>query len=163
METALCMIYNELLLNKCKGNFSLLIQLDLSAAFDTVDTRLLLRELEQIIISGKVLSLFTSYLKERNFEVLVRESRSNMGTRFTCVPHGRILGPILFVIKTASLYHLVYSLDVSFHFSADETHINFTVNDTQDIKTKMINVYESVNCGMRARKLTPNPGKAEIL
>ena len=163
VETALCKIYNDLLLNKCKGNSSLLIQLDLSAAFDTVDTSLLLRDLEQIGISGKVLSWFTSYLKERKFEVLIGESRSDMGTMVTGVPQGSILGPILFVIYTASLQHLLSSLDVSFHFYADDTQIYFTVNGTQEAQTKMINVYESVSRWMRTRKLKLNPGKTEIL
>ena len=154
-----CKIYNDLLLNKCKGNSSLLIQLDLNAAFDTVDTSRLSRDLQQIGISGKVSGWFTPYLKERKFEVLIREVRSKTGTMVTGVPQWSILDPILFVIFTASLQYLLSSLDMSFHLYADDTQIYFTVNDTQEVQAKLINVYESVSRWMRARKLKLNPGK----
>ena len=74
-----------------------------------------------------------------------------------------MLSPILFVIYTTTLQHLLSSLDVSFHFYADYTKIYFTVSDKQEAEIKTINIYESVSCWIRAMKLKLNPGKTEIL
>ena len=46
-ETALCKIYNDPVISTCKGQISLLILLDLSAAFYTVDYGILIEELFQ--------------------------------------------------------------------------------------------------------------------
>lgn len=48
-ETVLIKVKNDLLMNKNKGHLTLLILLDLSAAFDNVDQGILLRRLQSML------------------------------------------------------------------------------------------------------------------
>ena len=62
-ETALLKVMNDTLLNMNNQCVTLLILLDLSAAFDTVNHDTMLRRLEYSFgIQGKALSWFASYL-----------------------------------------------------------------------------------------------------
>ncbi len=78
----------------------MLVLLDLSAAFDTVDHNILLERLENWVgLSGMVLN--GSYLEGRGYYVSIGEHKSKW-TSMTCgVPQGSILAPLLF-----SLYML---------------------------------------------------------
>ena len=60
-ETVLLKVKNELLLNMNNGHVTVLVLLDLSPAFDTVDHDLLLQRLQLVIgIQGTALSWFES-------------------------------------------------------------------------------------------------------
>ena len=66
-------VLNDLLLASDSGYISVLMLLDLSTAFDTVDHLILLDQLENLVgIRGQDLSWFRSYLSDRyqfvNFE-----------------------------------------------------------------------------------------------
>ena len=66
-ETALIKVKNDLLMNMDKGHVTLLVLLDLSAAFDTVDHTILLGRLQSLLgLRGKALSWFQSYLNGRS-------------------------------------------------------------------------------------------------
>ncbi len=66
-ETALIRVTNDLLLSSDRGCISLLVLLDLSAAFDTIDHNILLNRLEHFVgISGSALAWFKFYLSDRH-------------------------------------------------------------------------------------------------
>ena len=75
-ETALCKIYNDLVHTICLGRASLLVLLDLSAAFDTVDHQLLLNDFYNSGVRHVALNLLKSYISEREQRVAVGEAQS---------------------------------------------------------------------------------------
>jgi len=77
--------------------FSSLQQLDLSAAFDTVDRGTLLRRLEKSYgPRGRVVRWFSSYINGRTQSVLCGPGRSTALFLMCGVPQRSVLGPILF-------------------------------------------------------------------
>ena len=115
-EIALCRIYIDLVVEKASENCVLLMRLDLSAVFDTVDVELLLQDLQMLGISGRVYEWLATYLRGRQLKVLIRETYSSAGHMNTGVPQERIIGPLLFLIYTACQQYLLKALDVRFHF-----------------------------------------------
>ncbi len=91
-ETALIEIMNDIRLNSDFGKISMLVLLDLSAAFDTVDHNILLQRLENWVgLSGMALKWFRSYLEGRGYYVSIGEHKSKW-TSMTCgVPQASIL------------------------------------------------------------------------
>ena len=65
-ETALLKVKNDILLNMNKQHVTLLVLLDLSAAFDTVEHNILLVALNTLGLGGRVSKWFRSYLSGRS-------------------------------------------------------------------------------------------------
>ncbi len=73
-ETALIKIINYIHFNSDSSKISVLVLLDLSAAFDTVDHNILLQRLENWVgLSGMVHKWFRSYLEGRGYYVSIGE------------------------------------------------------------------------------------------
>ena len=91
-ETALLRSY--ILLNMNKQHVTLLVLLDLSAAFDTVEHKILLEALNTLGLGGRVSKWFRSYLSGRSQRILVRGCLSKFDLNCE-VPQGSCLGPLL--------------------------------------------------------------------
>ena len=77
--------------------------LDLSAAFDTFDSELMLNRLSNIGVEGTALKWLSSYLQDRHQSVSISGSTSkSMPLRFR-VPQGSVLGPFLFTQYTVAI------------------------------------------------------------
>lgn len=162
-ETALCRIYNDLLHNIQNSNISILILLDLSAAFDTIDHKLLLKDLEQTGIKGNALLLLESYLTEREQEVSLFDSISiPLKLRFG-VPQGSVLGPVLFSLYSSKLSKIMAAHGVNYHLYADDTQIYLPISDITSCRLKITCIMSDIKLWMLERKLKLNEGKTEVI
>ena len=104
-ETALLKATNDLLMNVDKCNVSLLLLLDLSAAFDTVDHGILLQSLQRKLgVCGAALSWFKSYLEGRSQRICMKETLSQPFDLKWGIPQCSCLGPLLFTIFTQDVF-----------------------------------------------------------
>ena len=107
-ETLLLKVVNDLLL-ACDGHKpTILMLLDLSAAFDTVDQKKLLQILRnEIGIIGTALKWFESFLVGRSQKVKIGDAYSVVVQLLFGVAQGSVLGPELFNIYIRSLYSYI--------------------------------------------------------
>ena len=147
----------------------LLLLLDLSAAFDTVDHEILPGRLSSRFgIKGKALDWLRSYLTDRTQLVKVDDASSTVRPLHRGVPQGSVLGPMLYLLYTSPLGDIVREHGLSFHFYAYDSQLytSFVSNDTSDLvaaKQRLENCVADINLWMTANKLKLNNDKSEFL
>ena len=130
-ETAMLRVQNDIIRALGDSKVVLLVLIDISAAFDTVNHERLLSTLHAIGITGKARARFTSYLQNRSqtFTISGKQSRSQ---RLECsVPQGSVLGPLLFNVYTAALGLLLRQEKTNYSMYADDTdlHLIFKLSE----------------------------------
>ena len=121
-ETALLKVKNDILTNMDTGHVTLLVLLDLSAAFDTVDHDVLIHRLQSLLgLRGSALQWFRSYLEGRSQQVTINGALSKKFDLECGVPQGSCLGPLLFTIYASKLFSIIKSHQPSAYSYADDT------------------------------------------
>ena len=102
----------------------ILVTLDLSAAFDTIDHSILLQRLEKRFgIGGIPLNWFESYLVGRSQNVKICTSASIPTILKYGVPQGSVLSPVLFSLYCTPLEDIISKYGLDFMIYADDTQI----------------------------------------
>ena len=168
-ESALLRVQNDIQQAVDNDGAAVLILLDLSAAFDTIDHAKLLDILSRHVgVTGSALRWFESYLCERTQSVVIDGHKSSPSVLEWGVPQGSVLGPILFTIYTTSLAEELRKAGISYHLYADDTQLYLSfkpleaksVTDTIKIIEKCL---DTVQRWMLKNMLKLNGDKTECL
>ena len=103
-ETATAKLVNDLLWNMEAGHVTILVAMDLSAAFDTVDHAILLDVLSGSYgVKSTALNWLQSYLGDGTMKVQVNDVFSSPRIIDFSLPQSSVAGPILFTAYIGSL------------------------------------------------------------
>ena len=165
-ETALLRVQNDILRAVDRHEEAILVLLDLSAAFDTLDHVVLLKRLNQRFgIQDKALSWFKSYLEDRFQSVVIGSNTSTESKLNWGVPQGSVMGPVLFSMYTAQLEDVVKANGVDCMIYADDTQLYVTMkpDNRQDAKALLENCIRDVKTWMKTNHLKLNDDKTEVV
>lgn len=164
-ETALLKVTNDLLLAADSGLVSILVLLDLSAAFDTIDHDILIQRLDsEIGIRDIALSWFKSYLSDRYHFFHVNQQSSQRSRVKYGVPQGSVLGPILFLLYMLPLGNIIQNHDINFHCYADDTQLYLSMKPGETGQIDKLNACVcAIQTWMATNYLLLNADKTEIL
>ncbi|KAK3782377.1 hypothetical protein RRG08_027924 [Elysia crispata] len=130
-ESALLRVANDILRYIDNKKSVLLILLDLSAAFDTIDHDILLaRAHSRFGIDGKALYWLNAYLKNRTQTVSIDNNKATPSPLKYGVPQGSVLGPLLFTMYTAPVADIAERHGVNYHLYADDTQLYVPLDNT---------------------------------
>ncbi len=168
-ETALIKVQSDMFESMDKQEVTLLVMLDLSAAFDTVSHTILFDTLEsQFGISGTVLAWFKSYLSNRKQRILIGNDVLSDDFSLNCgVPQGSCLGPVLFILYINSLYNVISTHLPKVHGYADDHQLYISFKPRPDTVKDSISAMEAcisdVRRWMLLNRLIINDSKTEFM
>ena len=123
-ETALLRVQSDILQTVASEGGAILVPLDLSAAFETIDHQKLLDLLDYSFgIRGDPTRWFKSYLQDRTRTVQIASSTSEPVTLKYGVQQGSLLGPILLTMYTTPLGNIIRNHSLDFQLYADDTQL----------------------------------------
>ena len=165
-ETALLKIMDDLYRMVDDRQAAVLIGLDLSAAFDTIDHSVLLKRLRSSFgVSGVALQWVESYLSLRSQYVMVGGERSCTKSLDVGVPQGSVLGPFLFSVYVSPIATVISSFGVQFHQYADDTQLYTAVRSGSDEESirRLEECSQAVRDWFLENGMLLNPDKSEVL
>ena len=165
-ETALLKVQNDILLSLDKGKAVVLVLLDLSAAFDTVDHEILLKRLQTHLgITGSAIEWFRSYLSDRKQTVTIQGSTSSKRNLRYGVPQGSVAGPFLFSVYTLPLGDIIRKYGVNFKIFADDNqlYIEFDFKDPYPSKELIEALISEIREWFAINFLKLNDSKTDML
>jgi hypothetical protein len=165
-ETALLKIQSDILTTLDSGKGVILVLLDLSAAFDTIDHDILVSRLHSRIgVEGPALQWFHSYLEDRHQSVYIQRESSESVHLIHGVPQGSVLGPVEFLVYLSPVFEIAQKHGISIHQYADDTqlYLDFDLDEQEQAVARMEACVHDIRTWMQQNKLKLNDDKTELI
>jgi len=167
-ETALLRVKNDIMQAIDRKHAVLLVLLDLSAAYDTIDYPTLLQRLSHTYkITGNVLSWLESYLTHRTSQVNILGAMSDPLTLDCGLPQGSIVSPGIFTLYTSPMTSIIHRYNLQYHLYADDAQLYIEFDpkipgDTSVALYKLQECIKELKTWMTLNKLQLNEQKTEF-
>ena len=164
-ETALLKVKNDLLCSLNNNKAVLMVLLDMSAAFDTVDHDILLDRLRSKFgIKHMVKSWFSTYLGDRVTKVSIDGDFSDDHVMRYTLPYGSIIG---FILYTSPVGNIMRAFDISFDAYADDLQLYAEFDprsegDCEPVLARLFSCIDVINEWMIQNTLRLNQDKTEF-
>jgi exonuclease III len=165
-ETALLRVYNDIIESIDNKHCVMLVLLDLSAAFDTVDHAVLLNRFEDALgITGHALAWLQSYFDDRYQSVHIDKASSQKHHLKTGMPQGSVVGPFGFPSYSAPVGAICRRHGIQYHLYADDTqlYISFLPPDSPNTVKRLEACITEIRAWMRDNFLKLNDSKTSSL
>ena len=162
-------VTSDILLNMDNKKVTMLVLLDLSAAFDTVDHDILLHVLsDNFGVKDNVKSWFHSYLRPRTQSVMVEESIAGKQVLNQGVPQGSCAGPVLYTAYASTLSQTIskHLPEVMGYADDHALYLAFQAGDDtleHDAVSAMEDCLQDVKLWMNLNRLKMNNAKSEFI
>ena len=130
------------------------VYLDISKAFDRVWHDGLIYKLKRCGVSGELLSLIQSFLKDRKQRTVLNGQNSDWGDISAGVPQGSILGPLFFLVY---INDLAADVRCNVKLFADDTSLFTVVEDSNTAASDMNHDLELIRQWAYDWKMSFNP------
>ena len=142
---------------------TLVVLLDLSKAFDSIDHLLLLAKLRTLGISETSLEWFRSYLSERKQYVRIGQEVSSLRSTDHGVPQGSILGPALFNIYINDLPTVPEIGSLESYVDDSKLFLSFPVKDADVVALQITEDLKKIAAWCCHNSLLINPERTKAL
>ena len=158
--TALLQMYDRWVRAASEGQVSGVILIDLSAAFDLVDSDILIEKLKIYGLDEKFLNWIRSYLTDRHQAVWIDHVFSDFVSHNIGVPQGSNLGPLFFLIYYNDL---LSTLNCDIDAYADDSTMSSTGTTVAEISDTLTEDCDKVVEWMCSNNFKLNAGKTHLL
>ena len=162
-ETMNVMMTDQMLQVMDDRKLSIVVLLDFSKAFDSMDHNKLLSKLKSLGTSSFALHWFCSYLKDRRQYARIGSEHSTLLGLSHGVPQGSILGPVLFNIYINDLPTIPESCTLESYIDDSKLFLSFQVKDSLDVATQINDDLKRVAYWCSQNSLLINPTKTKVL
>ena len=135
---------------------------EFSSAFNTIDHSILVQRLGS---TDTVLQWFSSYLTDRTHDVSLSNHCSAFAPVHSGVPHGSVLGPILFTMYIKPMSAIIDSHSIIHHSFADHIQLQMSAlpDEISELLHSMQSCISDVKAWATANMLKLNDNKTELM
>ena len=158
--TALLQMYDRWVRAASASQVSGVVLIDLSAAFDLVDSNILLNKLKIYGFDSCFLQWIKSYLTQRYQAVWIDHIYLDYKAHSIGVPQGSNLGPLFFLIYFSDL---LFTLDCDIDAYADDSTLSSTGKTLAEISTSLTDNCRRVVNWMESNQFKLNANKTHLI